>query len=227
MKETYRIITISILLLGTSYNLSAQEIIDKLSKKLCKCIEKQEMKNANEMGPCFEDLLITNWKEIKEHYKAETMEDIDMEEVGNKIGAKMIKECPYVLDNFPSGVVGDDEKVDKQPDLNCEDLKKGDFYYLTERPESGIVDTTFVTISNDMFLERMKNGKTYSLLNIKWKENCEFDLVFKESNDPMKKEFSKNGDVYKYEILTNSSKSVFLKTTWMDRSYQFELIKIK
>ena len=227
MKETYRIITISILLLGTSYNLSAQDIIDKISKKLCKCIEKQEVKNANEMGPCFEDLLIDNWKEIKEHYKAETMEDINMEEVGNKIGAKMIKECPYVLDNFPSGVVGDEEKVEKQPDLNCGDLKEGDFYYLTERPEGGIVDTTFVTISNDMFLERMKNGKTYSLLNIKWKENCEFDLIFKESNDPMKKEFSKTGDVYEYEILTNSSKSVFLKTIWMDRSYQFELIKIK
>lgn len=227
MKETYRIITISILLLGMSYNLSAQDIIDKLSKKLCKCIEKQEVKNANEMGPCFEDLLINNWKEIKEHYKADTMEDIDMEEVGNKIGAKMIKECPYVLDNFPSGVVGNEEKVNKQPDLNCKDLKKGDYYYLTERPEGGIVDTTFVTISNNMFLERMKSGKTYSLLNIKWKENCEFDLIFKESNDPMKKEFSKNGDVYEYEILTNSSESVFLKTTWMDRSYQFELIKIK
>jgi hypothetical protein len=227
MKETYRIITISILLLGTSYNLSAQDIIDKLSKKLCKCIEKQEVKNANEMGPCFEDLLINNWKEIKEHYKAETMEDINMEEVGNKIGAKMIKECHYVLENFPSGVVGDEEKVEKQPDLNCIDLKKGDFYYLTERPEVGIVDTTFVTISNDMFLERMKNGKTYSLLNIKWKENCEFDLIFKESNDPMKKEISKTGDVYEYEILTNSSESVFLKTIWMDRSYQFELIKIK
>tara|TARA_R100000306_G_scaffold62191_1_gene67524 strand:+ start:2747 stop:3430 length:684 start_codon:yes stop_codon:yes gene_type:complete len=227
MKETYRIITISILLLGTSYNLSAQDIIDKLSKKLCKCIEKQEVKNANEMEPCFEDLLINNWKEIKEHYKAETMGEINMEEVGNKIGAKLIKECPYVLDNFPSGVVGDEKKVDKQPDLNCKDLKKGDFYYLTKRPESGIVDTTFVTISNDMFLERMKNGKTYSLLNIKWEENCEFDLIFKESNDPMKKEFSKIGDVYEYEILTNSSESVFLKTTWMDRSYQFELIKIK
>ncbi|WP_121668022.1 hypothetical protein [Mesonia aquimarina] len=227
MKETYRILTLSILLFGTSYNLSAQDIIDILSKRLCKCSEKNEIKNVNEMKPCFEDLLITNWKEIKEYYKAETMDEINLEELGNKIGAKMIKECPYVLDNFSSGFMVDEEKVDKQPDLNCNDLKKGDFYYLIERPENGIMDTTFVTISNDMFLERMKNGKTYSLLNIKWKENCAFDLIFKESNDPMKKELSKKGDVYEYEILTNSSESVFLKTTWMDRSYQFELIKIK
>jgi hypothetical protein len=227
MKKKYRILTLIFLLIGTSYNLSAQDIIDKLSKKLCKCIEKQEVKNANEMGPCFEDLIINNLKEIKEHYKAETMDDIDMERVGNKIGAKMVKECPYVLDNFPAGVVGNEEKVSKQPDLKCDDLKKGDFYYLTERPEVGIVDTTFVTISNNMFLERMKNGRTYSLLEIKWKDNCEFDLTFKESNDPMKKEFSKSGDVYEYEILTNGNESLFLKTTWMERSYQFELIKIK
>lgn len=227
MKETYSIIILSILLLGTSYNLSAQDIIDKLARKLCKCIEKQEVKSAAEMGPCFEDLLISNLKKIKEHYKVETIDEINMEEVGNKIGAKMLKECPYVLDNFPSGIVGNDEKVKKEPDLKCDDLKNGDFYYLTERPEFGIVDTTFVTISNNMFLERMKNGRTYSLLNIKWKDNCEFDLTFKESNDPMKKEFSKSGDVYEYEILTNGSESLFLKTIWIEKSYQFELIKMK
>ena len=84
MKETYRIIILSILLIGTSYNLSAQDIIDKLSRKLCKCIEKEEVKNAAEMGPCFEDLLISNLKDIKEHYKAETVDDIDMDEIGNK-----------------------------------------------------------------------------------------------------------------------------------------------
>jgi len=139
----------------------------------------------------------------------------------------MIKECQYVIDTFQPGIVGNEEKVTKQPDLKCDNLKNGDFYYLTKRTEDGIVDTTFVTISNDMFLERMKNGRTYSLLNIKWQDNCKFDLIFKESNDPMKKEISKPGDVYKYEILTNGNKSLFLKTTWMDRSYQFELIKIK
>lgn len=227
MKKTYQIIILFFLLLGTSYNLSAQDIIDKLTRKLCKCIEKQEVKNVNEMGPCFEDLLISNFKEIKEQYKTETIDDIDMEEVGNKVGVKIIKECPYVLDNFPSGVVSNQEKVDKQPDLKCDDLKNGDFYYLTKRPEVGILDTTFVTISNDMFLERMKKGRTYSLLNLKWKDNCEFDLTFKESNDPIKKEFSKPGDVYEYEILINGNESVFLKTTWMKKSYQFELIKIK
>ena len=227
MKQTHRFTLLFFLFLGTCYDLTAQDIIDKLSRKLCKCIEKQELKNPNEIGPCFEDLLINNFQEIKEYYQAEMIEEIDMEELGGKVAVKMIKECPYVLDNFPSGIVGNEKKMDRQSDLECDDLKKGDFYYLTKRPDSGIMDTTFVTISNDMFLERMKYGRTYSLLNITWKDNCEFELTFKESNDPVKKELSEPGDIYKYEILTNDNKSLFLKTTWMERSYQFELVKIK
>ncbi len=227
MNKKHYTLILTILFIGFNYSLNAQDIIDKLSKKLCKCIEKQEVKNPDEMGPCFEDLLIKNFNEIKEHYDAKTMDDLDMETIGNKIGAKMIKECPYVLDNFPTGIVGNEEKVTKQQDLNCDDLKNGDFYYLTKRPDMGIVDTTFVTISKNMFLERMKNGRTYSLLDIKWKDNCEFDLIFKESNDPLKKEVSKAGDVYEYEILTNGIESFFLKVNWMERTYQFELFKIK
>lgn len=227
MKKNPYALILTILLIGINYSLNAQDIIDKLSKKLCKCIEKQEVKNPDEMGPCFEDLLINNFNEIKEYYDAKTMDDLDMETIGNKIGAKMIKECSYVLDNFPTGIVGNDKKVTKQRDLNCDDLKNGDFYYLTERPDMGIVDTTFVTISKNMFIERMKNGRTYSLLDIKWKNNCEFDLIFKESNDPMKKEVSKPGDVYEYEILTNGIESFFLKVNWMNRNYQFELFKVK
>ena len=227
MSKNLYTLTLTILLIGFNNSLYAQEIIDKLSKKLCKCIEKQEVKNPDEMRPCFEDLLINNFNEIKEHYNANTMADLDIETIGNKIGAKMIKECPYVLDNFPTGIVGNEKKVTKQPNLNCHDLKNGDFYYLTRRPDIGIVDTTFVTISKNMFLERMKNGRTYSLLDIKWKDNCEFDLTFKQSNDPMKKEVSSPGDVYQYEILTNGTESFYLKVNWMDRIYQFELFKIK
>ncbi|TMU50991.1 hypothetical protein [Flagellimonas algicola] len=226
MKNTNCIIILSIILL-TSNNLFSQDVIDKLSRKLCKCAEKQEVNNINEMGPCFEEVLIDNLKDIKEHYNAKTMDDIDMEEIGNKVGAKIIKECPYVTETFPTDIVGNEEKIAKQPDLKCGDLQNGDFYYLTQRPETEAADTTFVTISNDMFLERMKNGRTYSLLNIKWKDDCKFDLIFRESNDPFKKELSSPGDVYEYEILTNGSESLYLQSTWKKRSFQFELIKIE
>lgn len=73
----------------------------------------------------------------------------------------------------------------------------------------------------------MRNGRTYSLLEIKWKNECKFELEFQESNDPLKKEISQPGDIYKYEILVNDENSIFLKTFWQKREYQFELVKIK
>ena len=209
-------------------NVSAQDIIDKLSRKLCKCIEKKKIKNIEEMKPCFEDIFVSNFNEIKEYSNVESIEAIDFEEFGNKIGAKMLKTCPYMVNNFAANnSIKEDDNIEKEKDLKCNDLKNGDFYYLTPTSKEDIYDTTFVTISNDMYLERMKNGRTFSLLTIKWKKFCGFDLIFKESNDPIKKELSKPGDVYKYEVLTNNSQSIYLKTVWLKKSYQIEFVKIK
>tara|TARA_R110002073_G_scaffold335466_1_gene527517 strand:- start:713 stop:1387 length:675 start_codon:yes stop_codon:yes gene_type:complete len=214
-----------VFLLLNQYSFS-QDIFDSLSKKLCECIEKEQVKNTDGIQPCFENLLVDNLIKIKEHYNAKTIDDIDMDDFGGKIGARMIKECEYVSDNFPSGVVGSEKKIEKQENLDCKSLKKGNFYYLTGRPNSKVMDTTFVTVSNNMFLERMKNGRTYSLLNINWKDDCKFDLIFKESNDPIKKNMSEPGEKYEYEILSNNEKSVFLKVLWGKIEHQFELFKI-
>ena len=204
----------------------AQDIFDNLSKKLCECIEKEQVKSPDGIQPCFENLLVDNLIEVKKYYNAKTINDVDMDDFGGKIGARMIKECEYVADNFPSGVVGSEKKVEKQENLDCKSLKKGNFYYLTGSPNSKVLDTTFVTVSNNMFLERMKNGRTYSLLNVNWKDNCKFDLIFKESNDPIKKTMSEPGEKYEYEILSNNEKSVFLKVLWGKTEHQFELFKI-
>ncbi|RBW61948.1 hypothetical protein DS884_02795 [Tenacibaculum sp. E3R01] len=217
-----------ILFLISSNNIIySQDIHDKLSTELCQCLEKKQIKDPNKLAPCFEDIIINNIKEIKKHYNVETIEEINMVEIGNKIGAKLILECKYALNTFTTGTIGNEKKVKKQSDLKCSNLRKGEFYYLTPSLNPKVLDTTFVTISNNMFLERMKNGRTYSLLKIKWKKNCEFDLLFKESNDPIKREISKKGDVYKYEILQNNQNSVFLRLNWLGKDYQFELFKLK
>lgn len=226
MKNRF-LLTLTILLIGFNNSLNAQEIIDKLAKDACSCIEKQEVKNSDVIRSCFEDILISNMKELKEHYEANTIEDLDVENIGILIVSKLVKDCTFILENYNSEFVGSDKEVTKQADLNCNDLKNGDFYYLTKRPDTGILDTTFVTISNTMFLERMNSGRTYSMLDIKWKENCEFDLIFKESNDPVKKNFSKPGDVYEYEILTNGVESFFLNLKWKGSTYQMELFKLE
>ncbi|MEK6154553.1 hypothetical protein WIW50_14885 [Flavobacteriaceae bacterium 3-367] len=215
----------AILLLNNS--LHAQEMFDGLTRKLCKCIEREKASNTEDIGFCFEKVMMNRLQEIKEYYDAQTMSEIDVEEMGNIIGAKMMKECDYFLEHFSSDIVGPEKTVKKQPDLRCDDLKNGEFYYLTTRPNTTVQDTTFVTISNGMYLERMRHGKTYSLLKIKWKDDCTFNLEFQESNDPFKKEVSQAGDIYEYEVLTNGKNSYILQLFWRKRNYQFELFRLK
>ncbi|MBM1106951.1 hypothetical protein JQC67_12440 [Aurantibacter crassamenti] len=165
-------------------------------------------------------------KELKEVYKVEAFSDIDTEDLGNKVGVRMLKNCDYAIGIFSNQEKEEQEKIVKQANLTCDDLKSGDFYYLTNKTNI-VPDTTHVTISKNMFLERMDNGRTYSLLVINWQDDCNFELEFKESNDPLKKELSTAGDKYKYEILANREKSIVLKVFWGEHEFQVEFFKGK
>jgi hypothetical protein len=88
-------------------------------------------------------------------------------------------------------------------------------------------DTTFVTIKDNMFLERMNNGRTYAMLDIKWKNDCEFELIFKDSNDPIKSEMSKPGEKYRYQAVSSTSNSHILKLLWKKKEYKIEFFNAK
>src|SRR5690606_34576635 len=102
MNISHRNITVAILLLFTSHQLTSQDLIDKLARKLCKCVEKQQDKSLSAMDICFEDLLMNNYKAIKKYYKVDNIDDVDLESFGIKIGIKVVKECPYVIESMAS-----------------------------------------------------------------------------------------------------------------------------
>ncbi|MFH6768815.1 hypothetical protein V8G56_08715 [Gaetbulibacter aquiaggeris] len=111
--------------------------------------------------------------------------------------------------------------------LDCSRLKKGEFYYLNSTPNSMIKDTTFVSIKDQILMERMKNGKTYSFLDIVWIDDCRFDLIFKESNDPFKSALSEKGDKYEYELISSTTNSYIIRMKWKKQEYKFELYRIE
>ncbi len=229
MKNIYNfknLLIITIIYLA-SLSANGQDIYDKFSKKLCQCLEKEKVTTVEAMPRCFEEVLIKNIDELKEYYGVTSFREINTEELGNKVAAKLLKNCDYALEAFSNQQKQEDKIVTKQPNLTCEDLKSGDFYYLNGRSNTTIPDTTYVTISNNMFLERMNNGRTYSLLNLEWKGECKFKLIFKESNDPFKKELSKPGDTYLYEVMTNGPESIVVKVYWRKEEFQVELFKVK
>lgn len=205
----------------------SQNIAKKLSKKICKCIEKEKITEVNKMNPCFERVIVSNLKEIYKSYKINTIDELNFEKLGLKIGVILSKECDYALKNFTSNENKFEENFKTEKNLDCSDMKNGEYFYVIKNTLTKKYDTTFVTIKNQMFLERMNNGLNYSLLDIKWNGKCEFDLIFKDSNDNIKSQMSNPGDKYKYEIVSIKNNSFILKLFWRKKEYKIELFKIK
>lgn len=219
------LILILLTLTSCEKKLSKQEILNDLSNELCNCIELAEYKNAGELKPCYDKLFDEHRKLIKEYYKTNELSESQFYELVNKIAARTINNCKYIADHFPLGIVG--EKRSRQVNTNCDELRECQFYYLTQTQDSEIQDTTYVSISKNEYLEKMKNRTTYSRSKINWIDNCKFDLVFEESNDPFKKELFEKGQILKYEIIANEENSFFLELDWKGKVYQSQMFKIK
>ena len=203
-----------------------QEIHEKMANEICKCAEKQNVKEIEGIEACMQNVLIDNAEKLMKFHKVKLMTDLS-DDVFVDIGIKFSKKCDYAY-----GLIDDPvkEKIDTIKDsepLKCSDIREGDYYYLTPvNIEQTKIDTTFVTITKTNFFERMKSGRTYSHLKIKWITDCQFDLEFIESNDPYKKLLSTPGEIYSYEIVGTSEDSVFLKLIYRKSEYHFEMIKI-
>ena len=137
-----------------------------------------------------------------------------------------MKECDYVLENLTPKENKFKKNLKPKQNLDCTKLKTGEFYYLTPNTINKTTnDTTFVTIKGNMFLERMNRGRTYSMLDINWIDNCKFELIFKDSNDPIKSVVSAPGEKYNYEMVSSTPNSYILKLFWGENEYKIELFK--
>jgi len=213
------------LVITCSLSSFSQDMSSKLAKEICACLEKEKVTSIEKMNPCFEKVFVNNLKEIYKVYKIKTIEELDLDKFGVEVGSKLMKECDYAINNLTP----DENKFEKdfvpKKNLDCSNLKAGDFYYLTANTDTQKSDTTFVTIKKKMFLERMNNGRTYSMLDINWLEKCKFELIFKDSNDPIKNGMSEPGDKYKYQMVSSTPNSYILKLFWKKREFKVEFFK--
>jgi hypothetical protein len=104
--------------------------------------------------------------------------------------------------------------------LNAKAVRKGDWQLFEEKPETKLVkkicreipghknyryvdvtgDTVHIEIKKGIYQETFIDG-TFSKLSFNWVSDCEFELTFIESNQAVRKNISKPGDTYKYEVL--------------------------
>lgn len=116
---------------------------------------------------------------------------------------------------------------------NCNEFKrildklnplKGDWVTVAEKPQTTLDkihcinflehkdlsylefngDTVKLRLDNGYWIDTFKDG-TYSKLAFHWVNECEFDIEFIESNNVTRKNFSKRGDKYRYQVLSKNA----------------------
>lgn len=190
-------------------------------------MEKEKIIKIDEINPCFEKVVVDNLDKIYKAYKIKSLDEYDFDKLALEIGTKLMKECDYILEDLIPNENRFKKDFVSKKNLDCSSFKNGEFYYLTSSTLTNSKDTTYVTIKEDMFLERMNSGRTYSILDIDWENDCNFELIFKNSNDPIKRVVSEPGEKYKYEMVSSTLNSYIFKLLWRNKEYKIEFFRKK
>lgn len=110
-----RILFIALLSLLT-LPIQSQEIIDKMAKLTCECMEEEGFDNksqqevTNIMSNCLTQHLLSNIAEIQTQLDVEITDQEAMRAVGEKIGTKMAGICPAAVIALAGGLEGLEEE---------------------------------------------------------------------------------------------------------------------
>lgn len=157
----------------------------------------------------------------------ENLPEKKRQSVGQEIYFRLQKKCDAFAKILERLVPqkGDWERVSAQPAMvistdSCKKfLSHKNYYYLESTG-----DTVRLSLANGFWTERFID-KTYSKLSFKWTGDCSFEISFISSSNLIRKNYSKPGDIYKYQIIEQTGKYFFMSTN-VEASTDFMTFKI-
>jgi hypothetical protein len=185
----------------------AQKASDKAVKQSCDCMSKIDMKQEYSIiDKAFENCLInavlSNLTGLTKEYKFDINDDDASEKVGEKLGMKLVQQCPAFIE-YASMAASHDEDTDKASDNTSYefsegtvvDVKDGDLLAISLEENSG--DRRVFYISESFFGgEELLKG-IGELINKKLKVGW----VNKNLYDSQTKSFKERKVIYYFEYL--------------------------
>ncbi|NNC86616.1 MAG: hypothetical protein HKN75_11095 [Bacteroidia bacterium] len=224
MKILSLFLFLSIALGSTSY---AQDVYDKIAKQTCKCFEKEKIPKTEDAGFCMIKYIAKNIKGLKAFHGLEKEDKLDLQEVSIRLSGKYTKQCAYYNNLLIEESKSKIKVYEEDLDVVCPNDLSGNYYYLTPTAGDGDPVKTYVTIEDGVYTELLNEGKTYSKLDLKIIDDCTYQLIFDESDDPGKDSMSKKGDTYTYRIIQNSEYSFVVITKIAFTEFYVEYVRTK
>jgi hypothetical protein len=197
-----------VLLTAASLTSFAQKASDKAVKQSCDCMSKINMKQEySAIDKAFEGCLINavmaNLGGLTKEYKFDITDEAASEKVGEKIGLKLVEQCPAFLEYAALAASQDDEEeedADKKPEYEFSegvvaDVRDGELLAITLEENSGDRRVFYVTESfygGEDLLKDIAHLKSKKL-KLGW--------VNKNLYDSASKSFKERKVVYYFEYL--------------------------
>tara|TARA_B100000809_G_scaffold246806_1_gene275153 strand:+ start:3020 stop:3679 length:660 start_codon:yes stop_codon:yes gene_type:complete len=210
-----------IILIGISNSTFSQTMteIDSVSYEMCDYLKKLEIRN--------DTLKINSLYEEQLYPYLQQFEQTQSQKVGQQIYYRLQRNCVEfrnLLDRLdpPKEAVS---RITEKPksEISKKTLKEfknqKDFYYFEVAG-----DTTKVNMEKGKWTDLFSNN-TFSKLSYNWVNESEFELIFIESNNVTRSNFSVKGDKYIYQILSKEN-GFYLMTVNIPGQKTFEKFKI-
>jgi hypothetical protein len=205
------ILFILVIYTGTAF---AQEVSNKALNEVCACVKKIDSKlTEDQQGEqaimCMTNAMGKYQDGLKKEFNI-TTNDMQqaMQEIGANMGVKLISACPEVLPYLMKYAQKQQEAMKDATSINPDTLKldkkvcalytSGKYKYVEtylNKMSTPISDeTAYSEFKEGSLYDYYDNGKYSSKWSVKWINNCEWEQVLMETNEPKLKSVMRKGD---------------------------------
>ena len=173
------------LVVMSSFSLVAQTTMDKTLNAACDCINKKNSADVVDYDSylalvieCASPVILKNQEELKDELNIKTRDEMEaIEEIGGKVGERLVLECPKFME-LTLKVLGEDEEMmdmalDEYSDTEADD---------DEMTEAG----TVVTINKAFPCQITLKNQEGETLNFIWTDPIDIDDQFVSNPDNLK-----------------------------------------
>lgn len=197
---------------------SAQNIkeIDSLSVEMCNTLSKKsDLSGEKKIEATFQKHLVEYFQKINVSTQAEA------DSISTRIFFRLQKNCTAFTEllgaleeNKSDWVKLTEKPISKIAKKDFTSFAKGGQFFYKEYDGT----TVSVVVTKNSWTETFADGTTSKLTFVP-KDNNEFELIFIESNNETRKNFSVKGDKYKYGIYDKNKDGLQIWTTTEDNVY--------
>ena len=93
MKKYFLLLSIILITVSTAHS---QRIVNKISRKICRCVKKENVKNKITLKKCFDKEVSKNGDKWIRRFKTDSSDYSNGVKIGEQIANSFIKNCPSI-----------------------------------------------------------------------------------------------------------------------------------